>query len=129
MINSVTIIGRTTAMPNIRTISGDKKVATFTVAVNRNYKNKNGDYDTDFIPIIAYRSVDFISKYVGKGDMVGIRGSISVRNYEKDGQKRTATEVLAEEVQLIPTNARTEKKEEQNPMDGFEEIPELNLPF
>ena len=128
MINSVTLIGRTTAMPNIRTISGDKKVATFTIAVNRNYKNKNGDYDTDFIPIIAYRSVDFISKYVGKGDMVGIRGSISVRSYEKDGQKRTATEVLAEEVQLIPTNARTEKKEE-NPMDGFEEIPELNLPF
>ena len=128
MINSVTLIGRLTAMPNIRTLNGDKKVATFTVAVNRNYKNKNGDYDTDFIPIIAYRSVDFIAKYVGKGDMVGIRGSISVRNYEKDGQKRTATEVLAEEVQLIPTNARTEKKEEK-PMDGFEEIPELNLPF
>ena len=128
MINSVVLIGRTTKMPEIRTIKDDKKVATFTLAVTRNYKNKNGDYETDFVPVIAYRSVDFIEKYVGKGDMIGVRGSIQVRSYEKDGQKRTATEILAEEVQLIPSGT---KKEAAKPsgMEEFDEIAEIQLPF
>ena len=128
MINSVVLVGRTTKMPEIRTIKDDKKVATFTLAVTRNYKNKNGDYETDFVPVIAYRSVDFIEKYVGKGDMIGVRGSIQVRSYEKDGQKRTATEILAEEVQLIPSGT---KKEATKPsgMEDFDEIEEITLPF
>lgn len=128
MINSVVLVGRTTKMPEIRTIKDDKKVATFTLAVTRNYKNKNGDYETDFVPVIAYRSVDFIEKYVSKGDMIGVRGSIQVRSYEKDGQKRTATEILAEEVQLIPSGT---KKEAAKPsgMEEFDEIAEIQLPF
>lgn len=128
MINSVVLVGRTTKMPDIRTIKDDKKVATFTLAVTRNYKNKSGDYETDFVPVIAYRSVDFIEKYVGKGDMIAIRGSIQVRSYEKDGQKRTATEILAEEVQLIPSGT---KKEDPKPkeFEGFDEIAEIQLPF
>ena len=128
MINSVVLVGRTTKMPDIRTIRDDKKVATFTLAVTRNYKNKNGDYETDFVPVIAYRSVDFIEKYVGKGDMIGVRGSIQVRSYEKDGQKRTATEILAEEVQLIPSGTKKEAAKPQG-MEGFDEIEEITLPF
>lgn len=127
MINSVVLVGRTTKMPDIRTIKDDKKVATFTLAVTRNYKNKNGDYETDFVPVIAYRSVDFIEKYVGKGDMIGIRGSIQVRSYEKDGQKKTATEILAEEVQLIPSGTKKESK--PSGMEEFDEIAEIQLPF
>ena len=127
MINSVVLVGRTTKMPDIRTIKDDKKVATFTLAVTRNYKNKNGDYETDFVPVIAYRAVDFIEKYVGKGDMIGIRGSIQVRSYEKDGQKKTATEILAEEVQLIPSGAKKESK--PSGMEEFDEIAEIQLPF
>lgn len=127
MINSVVLVGRTTKMPEIRTIRDDKKVATFTLAVTRNYKNKNGDYETDFVPVIAYRSVDFIEKYVGKGDMIGVRGSIQVRSYEKDGQKRTATEILAEEVQLIPSGTKKEAK--PSGMEEFDEIAEIQLPF
>lgn len=128
MINSVTLVGRLTAMPEIRTINGDKKVATFLIASERNYKNKDNKYDTDFIPIVLYRSIEFVEKYIGKGDLVGIRGSIQSRSYEKDGQKKTAYQVLAEEIQLL---TKANKKEDPKPqgMDDFDEIEEITLPF
>lgn len=128
MINTVTLVGRLTAMPEIRTINGDKKVATFVMASERNYKNKDNKYDTDFIPIVLYRSVDFVEKYIGKGDLVGIVGSVQSRSYEKDGQKKTAYQVLAEEIQLL---TKAGKKEDPKPqgMDDFDEIEEITLPF
>lgn len=128
MINTVTLVGRLTAMPEIRTINGDKKVATFVMASERNYKNKDNKYDTDFIPIVLYRSVDFVEKYIGKGDLVGIVGSVQSRSYEKDGQKKTAYQVLAEEIQLL---MKAGKKEDPKPqgMDDFDEIEEITLPF
>ena len=128
MINTVTLVGRLTAMPEIRTINNDKKVATFVIASERNYKNKDNKYDTDFIPIVLYRSVDFVEKYIGKGDLVGITGSVQSRSYEKDGQKKTAYQVLAEEIQLL---TKAGKKEDPKPqgMDDFDEIEEITLPF
>jgi single-strand DNA-binding protein len=115
-------------MPEIRTINNDRKVATFVIASERNYKNKDNKYDTDFIPIVLYRSVDFVEKYIGKGDLVGITGSVQSRSYEKDGQKKTAYQVLAEEIQLL---TKAGKKEDPKPqgMDDFDEIEEITLPF
>lgn len=128
MINTVTLVGRLTAMPEIRDINGNKKVATFVMASERNYKNKDNKYDTDFIPIVLYRSVDFVEKYIGKGDLVGIVGSVQSRSYEKDGQRKTAYQVLAEEIQLL---TKAGKKEDPKPqgMDDFDEIEEITLPF
>ena len=128
MINTVTLVGRLTAMPEIRTINNDRKVATFVIASERNYKNKDNKYDTDFIPIVLYRSVDFVEKYIGKGDLVGIVGSVQSRSYEKDGQRKTAYQVLAEEIQLL---TKAGKKEDPKPqgMDDFDEIEEITLPF
>ena len=128
MINTVTLVGRLTAMPEIRDIKDGKKVATFVIASERNYKNKDNKYDTDFIPIVLYRSVDFVEKYIGKGDLVGIVGSVQSRSYEKDGQKKTAYQVLAEEIQLL---TKAGKKEDPKPqgMDDFDEIEEITLPF
>ena len=128
MINTVTLVGRLTAMPEIRTINNDRKVATFVIASERNYKNKDNKYDTDFIPIVLYRSVDFVEKYIGKGDLVGVTGSIQSRSYEKDGQKKTAYQVLGEEIQLL---MKAGKKEDPKPqgMEGFDEIEEITLPF
>lgn len=128
MINSVTLVGRLTAMPEIRTINNSKRVATFMVASERNYKNKDNKYDTDFIPIVLYRSVEFVEKYIGKGDLVAIRGSVQSRTYEKDGQKKTAYQVLGEEVQLL---MKAGKKEDPKPqgMEEFDVIEEITLPF
>ena len=128
MINSVTLVGRLTAMPEIRDIKDGKKVATFMVASERNYKNNQGKYDADFLPIVLYRSIEFVEKYIGKGDLVAIRGSVQSRTYEKDGQKKTAYQILGDEIQLL---SKANKKEDPKPsgMEGFDEIEEIALPF
>ena len=128
MINSVTLVGRLTAMPEIRDIKDGKKVATFMVASERNYKNNQGKYDADFLPIVLYRSIDFVEKYIGKGDLVAIRGSVQSRTYEKDGQKKTAYQILGDEIQLL---SKANKKEAAKPsgMEEFDEIAEIQLPF
>ena len=128
MINSVTLVGRLTAMPEIRDIKDGKKVATFMVASERNYKNNQGKYDADFLPIVLYRSIEFVEKYIGKGDLVAIRGSVQSRTYEKDGQKKTAYQILVDEIQLL---SKANKKEDPKPsgMEEFDEIAEIQLPF
>jgi single-strand DNA-binding protein len=99
MLNCVTLIGRLTADPELRTTTTGKSVANFRIAVDRAY-SKGDNKQTDFITIVAWENTaDFISKYFGKGSMIALRGEIQTRNYEdKDGNKRTATEVLAREV-------------------------------
>ena len=99
MINNVTLIGRLTADPELRTTTTGKSVANFTIAVDRTY-SKGGNKETDFINICCWESTaDFVSKYFSKGSMIALRGEIQTRNYEdKNGNKRTAFEVLAKEV-------------------------------
>ena len=99
MINNVTLMGRLVADPELRTTTTGKSVANFTIAVDRSY-SKNGNKETDFINIVAWENTaDFVSKYFGKGSMIAIQGSIQTRNYEdKNGNKRTAFEVVAKEV-------------------------------
>lgn len=99
MLNNITLQGRLTADPEIRQTEGGVSVARFQIAVERNYKNKDGSRITDFLPVFAWRqTAEFIGKYFGKGDMILLRGSLQSRSYEKDGQKRTAYEINAEEV-------------------------------
>lgn len=134
MINNVVLTGRLTKMPDIRTAGNDKKVATMTIACERSYKNQKGEKDTDFIPVILWRSIDFVEKYIGKGDLVCIRGMIQTRSYEKDGVKHFVTEVLADEIQLCNKAGR---KEDPKELEGFveikegsyDDIAEINLPF
>lgn len=92
-------MGRLTRNPELKTTPNGVSVCSFTLAVNRRFKNANGDYDADFINCIAWRqTAEFISSNFSKGRMIGIVGSLQSRNYEKDGQKHFVTEVIAEEV-------------------------------
>lgn len=92
-------MGRLTRNPELKTTPNGVSVCSFTLAVNRRFKNANGDYDADFINCIAWRqTAEFISKNFVKGRMIAIVGSLQTRNYEKDGQKHFITEVSAEEV-------------------------------
>lgn len=97
MLNCVTLMGRLVADPELRTTTTGKAVATFTIAVDRSYSK---DKQTDFINIVAWENqANFISRYFGKGSMIAIQGAIQTRNYEdKNGNKRTAFEVIAREV-------------------------------
>ena len=77
-------------------------VCTFTLAVDRRYKNANGEKETDFFPVVCWRQVaDLSAQYLSKGKQVAIAGEVQTRSYEKDGVKRYVTEVVADEVQFL----------------------------
>ena len=109
MLNCVTLMGRLTADPEIRTTTTGKEVATFSIAVDRSYAKAGEQRQTDFINIVAWESTaTFISRYFGKGSMIAIQGSIQTRNYEdKNGNKRTAFEVIAREVSFCGSKNET----------------------
>lgn len=105
MINNVTIIGRTTKDIELRATSSGTNNASFTLAVERNFKNENGEKETDFINCVAWRkTAEIVAQYAPKGSLIGVRGRIQTRNYENNqGVRVYVTEVVAEEVQLIDT--------------------------
>lgn len=109
MINSAIIMGRLVATPEIKKTQNGIEVTSFTVAVQRSYCGANGEKQTDFINVVAWRNqAEFVSKYFQKGQMIALKGSIQTRSYEdKTGQKRTAVEIVASEISFC-----REKKEE-----------------
>ena len=102
MINNVTLIGRLVAPPELKKTPNNVSVLQGTLAVNRNFKNENGDREADFINFQAWRgTADIIAQYCSKGSLIGLTGRLQVRSYEKDGQRRYVTEVVAESVALL----------------------------
>ncbi len=96
MLNTVILMGRLTADPELRTTSSNLSVLSFSVAVDRSYQSQGQERQADFINCVAWRqNADFISKYFRKGQMIAIEGAIQTRSYEdKNGNKRTAFEVI-----------------------------------
>ena len=102
MINNVTLVGRLVAHPDLRKTPNNVSSLQGTLVVNRNFKNENGEREADFINFQAWRgTADIIAQYCSKGSLIGIIGRIQVRSYEKDGQRRYVTEVVAESVALL----------------------------
>ena len=102
MFNLVVLTGRLTADPELKTTSNGTSVVSFSIAVDRRYR-AGEERQTDFINIVAWRSsAEFISKYFKKGSLIGIEGSIQTRRYtDKNGNNRTAFEVIANNVQFV----------------------------
>ena len=100
-MNSVSIIGRLTRDPELRSTASNISVCSFTVAVDRRFKSE-GQPDADFINIVAWRqAAEFVAKYFTKGSRIGITGSIQTRNWEDDeGKKHYETEVIANSVEF-----------------------------
>lgn len=98
-LNQATIMGRLARDPELRRTQSGIAVASFTLAVDQDYSS-NGERGCDFIPVVAWRqTAEFVSKYFTKGSMAVASGRIQVRNYtDKDGNKRTATEIVADRV-------------------------------
>lgn len=99
-MNNVTLIGRICNDIEMKTTTNGVEVISFCLAVDRKFKNANGEKQTDFINIVAWRkTAEFIYKYFSKGQQIAITGNIQTRNYEdKQGNKRTAFEVIADNV-------------------------------
>lgn len=97
MLNTVALMGRLTADPELKRTSNDIAVTTFTLAVNRSYVRQGEERQTDFITVVAWRqTAEFVCRYFAKGQLMAVDGSIQTRNYtDRDGNKRTAFEVVA----------------------------------
>ena len=148
MLNHIVLMGRLTRDPELRYTGSNVPVASFSIAVDRDFgRGENGEKQTDFINVVAWRqTAEFVSRYFHRGSMIAVRGSIQQRNYEdKNGNKRTAFEIVAEEVSFCGSKAETGTGARQNEQparvqpaasfatggaDDFEEIPiSDDLPF
>ena len=126
MLNHITLMGRMTRNPELRYTPQNTPVVSFSLAVERDYQPGGTEKQTDFIDCVAWRkTAEFVSKYFAKGDLIALTGSIQTRKYEdKDGNKRTAFEVLADDVSFCST------KKEKSSEPEFEEIKiSGDLPF
>lgn len=103
MINNVTLVGRLTKEPDLRYTSNGTAAASFTLAVNRSFKNANGDREADFINCVIWRKpAETLANYARKGTLLGVTGRIQTRNYEnQQGQRVYVTEVVVENFQLL----------------------------
>jgi single-strand DNA-binding protein len=140
-MNKVILIGRVCAKPEAFTTQSGVSRSSFRLAVNRPYKNPQGNYDADFLPIIAWRqTADFCNRYLDKGRQVAVEGSIQTRQYDaQDGSKRWVTEIIADRVEALGSKedrsadapAEPPQRNEQQRMDasGFTEVEDEKLPW
>ena len=133
MLNKIILMGRLTRDPELRRTQSGTAVASFTLAVDRDYKPQDGERETDFIDIVAWRGTgEFVSKYFTKGRMAVVEGRLQVRDWkDKDGAKRRSTEVIADNV-YFGDSKRSESGTQEAPAGEFQELPEEEkgeLPF
>jgi single-strand DNA-binding protein len=134
-MNNVNLIARLTAKPEIRHTNNGKAVCNFTVAVDRKFKDADGNAVTDYIDGVAWNNqAEFLCKWFDKGVRVGITGELQTRRYEKDGQTHKVTEVLVSTVEFADgkreANANTDTNtftEDTNddfvPLDSGDDLP------
>ena len=122
-MNKVILIGNNTKDIELRQTPSGTSVAEFSIAVKRTFKT-NGEYESDFFNCIAYNKLaETISKYVKKGDRIGVEGRLQTRNYtNKEGKRVYVTEIIVENIEFLQTKKQDEPK--------FEELsPDDDIPF
>ena len=118
MLNKIFLMGRLTRDPDMRRTNSGTPVASFTLAVDRDRKGQDGEKETDFIDIVAWRNTaEFVSKYFTKGRTAVVEGRLQIRSWtDKDGGKRKTAEVIADNVYF------GDSKKESSAESGFAEI-------
>ena len=132
MINNVVLVGRMTRDAELRYTPSNQAVATFTLAVNRNFKNQDGEREADFINVVIWRQqAENLANWVKKGALIGVTGRIQTRSYDnQQGQRVYVTEVVAESFQLLESRGQQSNSQDSSfgnssPMD----IQDEDLPF
>ena len=144
-MNKICLVGNLTNDPELRSTGSGISVCTFIIAVNRRFANQQGEREADFIPVVAWRGLaDNCARYLAKGRKVAVTGSLQTRRYEdKEGKKRTAFEVVADDVEFLsPRDSASGGMGSHAPADmnarmagsfddvtGFTEMDDTNLPF
>lgn len=138
MLNSTCLVGRLTKNPELRYTPNNQAVATFRLAVNRNFKSQNGEREADFINCVIWRQqAENLANWAKKGALIGITGRIQTRNYEnQQGQRVYVTEVVADSFQLLEFNKQNDQgRSQSHSRQGFErqaepmDISDDDLPF
>ncbi|WP_270315620.1 single-stranded DNA-binding protein [Streptococcus infantarius] len=121
MINNVVLVGRMTRDAELRYTPSNQAVATFTLAVNRNFKNQNGEREADFINCVIWRQqAENLANWAKKGTLVGVTGRIQTRNYEnQQGQRVYVTEIVADNFQILESRATREGQSGGSYNGGF----------
>jgi single-strand DNA-binding protein len=102
MINRVVLVGRLTKDPELKYTPNGIAVSTFTLAVNRQFSNQQGEREADFLNIVVWRkAAENVANYLKKGSLAGVDGRIQVRTYEQDGKRQYFTEIVADNVQFL----------------------------
>lgn len=116
-MNKAILVGNLTKDPEMRTTPNGVSVTSFTVAVQRRYKDADGNHQADFINCVAWRSTaEFVAKYFTKGSRIGVVGTIQTRTYDdQNGNKRYVTEVVADEVEFA--GSKTQNQDVQKPTE------------
>ena len=126
MLNRIVLMGRLTRDPELRRTNSGTAVASFNIAVDRDFKSQSGEKETDFIDIVAWRNTaEFVSKYFTKGRTAVVEGRLQIRDWtDKDGGKRRSAEVIADNVYF------GDSKKESFADQGFAEAEDDgDLPF
>lgn len=115
MINNVVLVGRLVRDPELRYTPSNQAVATFSLAVNRNFKSQNGEREADFINCVIWRQqAENLANWAKKGVLIGITGRIQTRNYEnQQGQRVYVTEIVANDFQLLESRKDRETGQSQ----------------
>ena len=113
MVNQIVLVGRLVKTPELKVTENGKPTTTITLAVPRNYKNINGEYETDFLECTLWTAVaENTTEYCKTGDMLGVKGRIQTRLVEtENGVKKKKTEIVAEKVTFLSTTKRKEENE------------------
>lgn len=140
-MNKAILIGRIVNKIELRYTTSNMAVVKFTLAINRETKNKQGEYETDFISCVAYnKTAELISKYLDKGSQIAIEGKIQTGSYEKDGKKTYTTDIVVERLTFLEKKTTQEttqteivqKAMSDNPYENFGQQVQMDnegLPF
>ena len=131
MLNHIVIMGRLTRDPELRRTGSGIAVASFSVAVDRDFGGRDGgERETDFIDCVAWRQTgEFVSKYFTKGSMIVVSGRLQIRSWtDKDGNKRVAVEIVANSVSFCGYNKEEPSQSSTPDVPGFTELPVSEYP-
>ena len=126
MLNHITIMGRMTRDPELRYTNAGTAVASFALAVDRDFKGQNGQKETDFIECTAWKgTAEFVSKYFAKGRMAVVEGRLQIRDWtDKQGNKRKSAEVVVSNIYFGDSRREEERHEDDFQEPDFEEMDE-----
>lgn len=121
MLNRVVLVGRMTRDPELRRTGTGTAVTSFTIAMNRNFTNQNGERQADFIPCVVWnKAAENVARYCSKGSLVGVDGRLQSRQYEnQDGRRVTVVEVVCDSVQFLETRSQASNRQAMQPQNNY----------